>query len=800
MFFSARSADVVAALEVLRTSTQGALADAQLKDRGGHYEHFIRVYHAETRQKKGVYYTNPRVAAEIVKEVDVCLRDVLGLEDGLASRATWGATSARFGVSIPHGVCASQAFVTIVDPAVGSGVFLIEVIKRVRKTVFESWSAQGLDDAAALERWTAYVAESLLPRLCGYEIMIAPWVSANLLLRSSLDDGWSPSADGGLRVDLVNALREPSTRGGGDPHHALRAGDRGTYFTVVLGNPPYRVASVNQGSFIGGLMRDYVDPVAEEQGRVALAGDYLKFFRLAQAMISASMLGVIALITPRRLLNGVVHRGARGVIRAQFSQLRVIDLHGDRAVGERAPGGVANANIFDIQQGVAITIAVKGGVEASPRYDEVWGTRAEKLVGIEGRRDWRVIEPKPPEHFFVPFDARRRAEYEKFTPLPALMPVRSCGLKTHRDRLLIDRDREALSQRFCDLAEGRVQKVRAEYEVRDTKHWTLSAAAQAVATKEVEKFITSVLYRPFDQRWIYYRPEIIEKGDAKYRVLRHMLTPDHRAVIDGEASNEKNNAAQNIALLAARIQSSEHFDAVYCTETLAEMKTAESSRSSSVFPLFLFLVGETQVNIDVPTLDGWRDASSLPRAVDGMLSVEGAWAFFDYVYAVLHSEAYRERYRAFLKIDFPRIPPLPRRDVFDLLRRLGGELRRCHTHPEARQVTVTARGKGAMEVQAFFYDGETLWLDVEKKRGFGPITEDVWRFKIGGYLVCKKWLGYRRKMALTSEEVDAFCAALSAIQETLRLRHAVDEVIARAGGWPRAFTANTTPARGAKNA
>ena len=240
------------------------------------------------------------------------------------------------------------------------------------------------------------------------------------------------------------------------------------------------------------------------------------------------------------------------------------------------PEGKGNENVFDIQQGVAVTIGVQPLIEqvaSSVRYSDLWGNRSEKYSDLVeypvSRRKWIDLRPTEPRYFLVPFDDSNLAEYEDYPSIDDLMLVNSCGVKTHRDGVVIDFEKKTLIARISDIAsEGRLELIRERYGISDTPNWKLADARKKIKAAEVSEFVHRLTYRPFDYRWIYYNRAIIEKGDSKYPTLRHML-------------------GSNLALLTARIQATGIFDAVFISKFLVEMKTAESSRSCTAFPLYL---------------------------------------------------------------------------------------------------------------------------------------------------------------------------------------------------------------------
>ena len=763
------------------------------------YELFLKEYDAKKRMQRGVFYTPQPVVSYIVRSVDELLRTEFGLEDGLADTTKWDEMAKRHkGLTIPEGVSPEQDFVQILDPATGTGTFLVEVIDVIHKTLVAKWKGQGYGVNKIDALWNAYVPNHLLTRLHGYELLMAPYAIAHLKIGLKLyETGYLFDSDERARVYLTNALEPMHDFSGtfefaipalAHEADAVNAIKKKNSFSVVIGNPPYSVTSTNSNIFIDRLMDDYKKHVRGEKGLVALSDDYLKFIRLSQHLLAAPSCGVWGMITNHGYLKGVIHRGVRTELVNQFSSLFIVDLHGDSNIGETVPEGRSNENVFDIQQGVAIAIGVHACDHAPKcrvRHAEVWGYRNEKYANLDtstvAQRVWSNLRPFEPQYFLVPFDEANLTEFENNPSIKELMLVNSCGVKTHRDGVVIDFDKTALKDRMTEIAtERRLELLRARYGVTDTPHWNLKDAQAKIKVGEIPEFIKPLTYRPFDNRWIYYNPAIIEKGDSKFPTLRHMLKA-------------------NLALLTARIQATGAFDAVFVSKFLVEMKTAESSRSSTVFPLYLTSIAEGQAtlsgsdarpNLNPQVLNVW--AKKLGRKADGEFGVPAGLSpedIFYYLYAVFYSPGYRTRYAEFLKTDFPRLPLTGNMELLLELARLGSDLIALHLVESPKLAAPTAEfiDAGNAEVQKVSWSNSTVWIDKAQTIGFNGVPEEVWNFHIGGYQVCEKWLKYRKGRMLSDEDIAHYQKIVVAIAETILLMAEIDAVIDEHGGWPGAF-------------
>ncbi len=775
------------------------------------YEPFLAAYDNDLRNKRGVYFTPRPVVSFIVRGVHQLLQEKYGLEDGLGSTETWLDVQNRFPeLELPEGVNGNDCFVSILDPATGTGTFLYECVDLIEKIMKDKWCLElqlGWTDSLILSRWSEYVAQYLIPRLYGYELMMASYSIAHLKLAFKLrETGCKLASDLKLHIYTTNTLEPPTDIQkdlvGMMPALALEAKEvnnikRNKRFTVIIGNPPYAVTSSNKNRFIGGLMEDYKKLVKGEHGLVALSDDYLKFIRISQYFLKKSGVGIWGMVTNHSYLKGIIHRGVRNEVIKQFSLLHVLDLHGDSNIGENPPSGLDNENVFDIQQGVAVSIGVStpGEIKGVFKYKHSWGDREQKFTNLNGNSlgscEWVLLTPSAQNYFLIPFDSTYLDEYESFFALNEMMPVNSCGVKTHRDNVIIDFEKQSLADRMFDIAnDSDLESLKLRYGIHDTKNWSLQDAKNKIKASEVNKFIHPITYRPFDSRWIYYNPKIIEKGDSKFPTLKHMFS-------------------SNLAILASRIQASGDFNAAFVSTDLVEMKTAESSRSSTVFPLFLdneqdsvprkmFEVSKS-VNFSNKFIklfsqylgNGAEGLYQLPKGI----TPENVLA---YIYSVLYSPKYREKYNTFLKVGFPRIPLISNYELFSSLELLGSKLINLHLMKSSKleNFLTTIEGDMHVEIKNISYKDQKVFVDKERNNYFKGVPEGVWEFRIGGYQVCHKWLKDRKAKGgkkpvpgrvLTSDDIVKYQKIIVSISETIRLQGEIDKAIDKHGGWPNAF-------------
>jgi type I restriction-modification system DNA methylase subunit len=324
------------------------------------YETFLSEYDPALRKSRGVWYTPEPVVNFIVRAVDDILKTEFGLPQGLAD-----SSKIKVKVKIPthdKRYTAGQRDyeqevhkVQILDPAAGTGTFLAEVVKLIYRK-FEG--QQGI--------WSNYVEEHLVPRLNGFEILMASYAMAHLKLDLLLSEtGYIPKKEQRFRVYLTNSLEEHHPDTGTLFANWLSAEaneanhmKRDTPVMVVLGNPPYSVSSSNKSKWIETLTADYKKDLNEKNIQ-PLSDDYIKFIRFGQYFIDKTGEGILAYISNNSFIDGIIHRQMRKHLLESFDKIYILDLHGNAKKKEAAPDGSSDQNVFDIMQGVSINIFVK---------------------------------------------------------------------------------------------------------------------------------------------------------------------------------------------------------------------------------------------------------------------------------------------------------------------------------------------------------------------------------------------------------------------------------------------------------
>jgi hypothetical protein len=825
--------DVVELLRGDETDLPAILRDFGNRTRGEDpvihfYEHFLSAYNKKLKVQRGVFYTPQPVVSYIVRSVHELLQTEFGLEDGLASTVTWGEMAERFRnpqseFRIPEGVAPDSPFVQILDPATGTATFLVEVIDVIHRTLTDKWKKQGLKDAERYAAWNEYVPKHLLPRLHGYELMMAPYAIAHMKLPLKLKEtgftAWHKLGDNDrARIYLTNALEPPSDEkkqmefaewAPALAHEAAAVNEikRHKRFTIVIGNPPYsNFGQLNKIPFILDLLEDYKRALDDK--KINLDDDFIKFVCFSEFQINTTGVGIHGMITNNAYLDGLTHRRMRQRLQQSFSKLRVANMHGSSKKKERAPDGTPDENVFDITVGVAIGIFCRSPESKTVpvAYADYWGSRETKtkqLAGAGAPINWLALKPSPENYFFVPKDFSGDDEYRSGWSISDAFAVWQNGLKTDRDELFFDFERETLEGRMRRFYASKLEpQFREQYQITASSSYDIEA--RRLATRFAKANIRRCLYRPMDIRWLYYNPNLTSRPAEK--VMKHML------------------GGPNLGMIATR-QTQEKWG-VLATSHLCGHKSCAAYDINSLFPLYLYehslsfdldkkSIGTNESlnrrpNFKAGFLKALAEQLHLPqRGLYGLPADLTPEDIFHYAYAIFHSPGYRSRYAEFLKIDFPRLPLTDNLELFRALAKLGGELVGLHLTEFALKGEANAaaqwpryprlaRFTGSDRNIEKFPAADKAWKDgrvaINASSGFEGVPEEVWKFHIGGYQVCHKWLKDRKGRTLTDEDILHYCKIGAALNETIRLMRRIDEVINEHGGWPGAFssTAETT--------
>jgi predicted helicase len=738
------------------------------------YETFLSEYDPKLRKSRGVWYTPQPVVNFIVRAVDDILKTEFDLPQGLAdtSKTTIKVNTQTADKRSATGYKQMEQEVhkvQILDPATGTGTFLAEVVKHIHK---KFQGQQGI--------WSNYVETHLLPRLNGFELLMASYAMAHLKLDLLLTEtGFKPTSNQRFKVYLTNSLEE---------HHK----DTGTLFAnwlsteaneanhikrdtpvmCVIGNPPYAVSSTNKNDWIQDLISDYKKNLNER--KINLDDDYIKFIRYGQHYIDKNGSGVLAYISNNSFLDGITHRQMRKHLLDSFDKIYILDLHGNSRKLETSPDGSVDQNVFDIMAGVSINIFIKTGKKKKNELGQVYN------YDLYGKRDFKYktltdshlnslnytsIECNSPYYFFVPKDFKSANQYNLGFKIDELLSFNNSGFETAKDKFIIKFKKKDITSLKNDIQDLSSEEISNKYNLKITK-------ANEVKGDIDNAYTIESLYRPFDKRFtlistnskgVMFRP--------RFDTVRHLLK-------------------ENIALLCCKRQTSFDFQHTFITKSAVERCSVslQTGEVSYAFPLYLYpeTNGQQKINQNLERTPNLKP--EIVKQIAEKLGLtftnekeqsENTFApidILDYIYAVLYSPTYRGKYKEFLKIDFPKVPYPKDKDTFWQLVKLGGEIRQIHLleSPKVEQYITQYPIDGDNVVgKTKYQDGKVFINDTQY---FDNVPQVAWEFYIGGYQPAQKWLKDRKNRKLEFDDILHYQKIIVALSETDRLMKEIDKI------------------------
>lgn len=693
------------------------------------YEDFLNYYEPEKRKHLGVYYTPRPVVNFIVNSVNQILKNYFDKPMGFA-----------------------EDDIHVLDPAIGTGTFFWIAFLRTLKELKEAGLSGLINEK---------IENHLLKHFYGFEILITPYVISHLKLTDLLQRWhYRFKEKDRIQVYLTNTL-EPTEVHGLLPF--LREITEESRIAnqiklkkpilVVMGNPPYSVSSSNKSKWIMEKMEDYKKELISEKHIGSLDDDYIKFIRFAQWKIEQNGEGIVGFITNNSYLDGIVHRQMRKCLLESFDRIYILNLHGSTRKKEKLPNSVPkDENVFDIKQGVAISIFIKNNKfkkEKKVFYVDLYGSREEKYRWLDKNRiesiEWHELEPKEPYYFFILKDFSLQEEYEKHWSITNIFRQYSSGVVTGKDETLVKFTMEEIEKVWKDIFDPQknLQEIEKKYGLKNTTAWNVSKRRKKLLVEESfsKDKIMAYAYRPFDDRFIFYS-NFLQR--AQKRVLKHLLR-ENKALISSRRVNEKS------------------FNHVLVCDKIGDKHVI--SDQSYFFPLYLYERGKVQPNFTEKFLGFIKTkygASLMPEEI------------LYYIYAILHSPTYRRKYEEFLRYDFPRIPFIDDYGVFKRLVSLGKKLVELHLMERRLPTKVKFDIVGSNVVEKVKYENGKVWIN--KNQYFEGVPEDIWNFYIGGYQVLSKWLKSRKNRKLTAEEIEKFLQIVEIIKQTIKIMEEIDKI------------------------
>ncbi|MFH1450246.1 MAG: type ISP restriction/modification enzyme [bacterium] len=537
-----------------------------------------------------------------------------------------------------------------------------------------------------------------------------------------------------------------------------------TPIMVVIGNPPYSGVSSNETDYANGLVKKYkVEPggkIKLQERKHWLNDDYVKFIALAEALVEKNGEGIVGFVTNHGYLDNPTFRGMRWHLMSTFDEIYVLDLHGNANKKEKTPDGSNDENVFDIKQGVAIILAVrsksKEKVLAKIYHSELWGKREEKFKQLDNSSiasiKWTLLDSRMPSLFFVPEGSQElEEEYKTGFSVSELFPINTTGVVTMGDSFVIDQNKDILGKRVTDFLNEDVSEVILKNKFELGKNYAKWIIGNRSLISFDERKIIPILYRPFDIRYTYFDNKLVWRPRTKIM------------------SNFIRN--KNLGLIAKRGIDEYRSAPIFVSDEINESRgwsRPGMEGIESIFPLYLYSKDGSRV----PNLK--KEIVAEIEKIVGKVSPED---IFDYIYAVLHSPSYREKYKEFLKIDFPRVPYPKDAESFKELVGIGTELRLLHLleSPKVNQFITTYPIAGSDVIEKLTYKDNNIFIN--KDQYFGNVPESAWNFYIGGYQPAQKWLKDRKGHTLLNSEIEHYQKMIVALSETERIMPKIDKLL-----------------------
>ncbi|WP_165531729.1 type ISP restriction/modification enzyme [Helicobacter pylori] len=746
------------------------------------YETFLSAYDPKLREKKGVYYTPDPVVKFIINALDSLLKThfkdaPLGLKSALDNEN-----------------------IKLLDFATGTGTFLLEAFRKaleVRKTSDGGTSTKEDKYQNLLKQF--YGFEYLIAPYAIAHLNLSQAFKEEFKKPLKENDA--------LKIILTNTLIQPSeivAYRGLNPifeKELLNAQEikKNENILIITGNPPYSGASENEGLFEWEVKATYgIEPefqtieiektvkladkiqtllkniqkqkegsskdalkvlkslhskykLQKEKNPKWLLDDYVKFMRFAQNKIELLGHGLFGFISNNAFLDNPTFRGLRRSLLECYDELYILNLHGNARKKEETPQGAKDENVFNIMQGVSINLFVKKAQTTKPKiyYYDVYGERAEKYAFLAQNDlnsiEWLELAPREPSYSLIPQKTPLLEEYEQGFSVQEMFQVGGTGICSKKDHVVFHKDKESLLKLLKDFSTLEPSELRRKYDIEDAEGWKLGRAIENVKknSHELEKYIVSCQYRPFDYRWTYYTDKSCGfLARPVYDVFKHMLPPP---------TNPKtpNQTRKNVALNTPRQlkNNDKSWTQCFISSCINDQGLSSGGNEAGVnYPLYQFNNPNYTENF-TPEFRSFIDKHySHPFEP---LEVLG------YIYALLYSPNYRKRYEDFLKADYPKILFTNNKDLFRALSLLGIELIGLHVLNKESLNHSFEKLKDATIGESYYKEEHDRNPIISKKPShkkpeqrlyinhsayFRGVSEEIYNYMIGGYGVLDKYL------------------------------------------------------------
>ena len=718
------------------------------------YETFLIEYDPEKRKKMGEYYTPLPVVSYIVRSLNILLKEKFGKKVGFASSG-----------------------VTLLDFSAGTCTFPAKAITQTKEEI---------DASNAPGSWSSVAKDHILENFYAFEISMASWIIGHLKIALLLESlGYKMTNGDRFKLYLTNALDFTQIQGQDEilisdlSEEAKMAGEvkKEKSILVIMGNPPYSVSSSNvikSGSDFHQFYESYKETVRKEEKNIQpLSDDYIKFIAFAHWKIKQLGKGLIGIITNNSYLDGLIHRDLRRKILEDFNEIYILNLNGSARRQANSAKKKKDENVFNIQQGVSIILLSKNGTERNIKYADLFGSRGEKFGFLDSHTfentKWQKLEPKAPNYFFVPKDDRGEETYQQFVSIKDIFEKYNAGIATGKDAVLVDFSKNELARKMSIADKNVFNIFMQSHKVSDglIEKWY-----QEIKQKEIDSQIKIYNYRPFDCRFTIYNGKILQR--ARKDITDNFLI-------------------ENIGLCTIKqfkLSEKKQFGFALITEDLTCRDLI--TNHTYVFPIWIYnkessLIFEENHPAQKDLFNGGDCFDSKARKsnikieiIDKLSKVYKSKTnpedIFYYIYGILYSNKYRQKYNEFLKTDFPKIPFAKEFKVFEKVSKLGKELAELHLlkSVDLKKTDAKFPKDGDRKVKKRQYKDGKIYINDEQY--FGETSPEVWNYFIGGYQVLDKWLKDRIDRTLSAEDVNHYLKIITALQNTIKLQKEIDEI------------------------
>jgi predicted helicase len=477
-----------------------------------------------------------------------------------------------------------------------------------------------------------------------------------------------------------------------------------------------------------------------------------------------------------------------------FTDIYVLDLHGNTRSKEKSPDNQKDENVFDIQQGVCISFFIKnpknaGNTNTNVFRADLWGLRTSKYDFLDrndiSTMNWKKFLPFSPWYMFYPLKMDRWRKYRQGWKITEVFSEYSVGIMTGQDKLTIKNNPGEIQEIVEDFILKSESEMKRKYDLpKKRRQWSYQKAKNDILQcgisstmkksqirMSIKERIVPILYRPFDIRFTFYtgrsrgfheRP----RGD----LMKHMLLD------------------QNLGLLVSRNSKPSSWRDVQITENIIELgaMATRPGNNAPLFPLYSYVQTSTGLKKEINFTQEFKTYIKDTYGSDKRFTVK---KILYYIFAILHSQEYRKKYAEFLKIDFPRIPMMENKDLFFKIAKIGEELANIHllrfgkiTLNTSKVTLHEGNMRDSLKIKKVQYsDKNQLWIN--NQTYFAGISTDVYEYHIGSYRICQKWLIRFKNCILGKSEVNTFINIVWVIEQTLQRSKEIDELIETHGGW-----------------